>query len=73
MFFKTNGAEGNSFEPIVASGPNSSIPHWKPSDRKIQMADPILIDMGCKYKGYCSDMTRTVFAGYVPQFMKPDI
>lgn len=71
MFFKRNGAEGNSFEPIVASGPNSSIPHWKPSDRKIQMADPILIDMGCKYKGYCSDMTRTIFMGCILEEIKP--
>ena len=71
MFFKTNGAEGNSFDPIAASGPNSSIPHWKPSDRKIQMADPILIDMGCKYKGYCSDMTRTIFMGCILEEIKP--
>ena len=37
-----------------------------PSDKKIEAGDPITIDMGCKYKGYCSDMTRTIFAGYVP-------
>ena len=71
MFFKKNGAEGVAFDTIVASGPNSSIPHWKPSDRKIQMADPILIDMGCKYKGYCSDMTRTIFMGCILEEIKP--
>ena len=60
-YFKRNGADDVAFETIVASGENSSIPHWKPSDRKIKNADPILIDMGCKYKGYCSDMTRTIF------------
>ena len=47
------------------------MPHAVLTDRKIESGDPITIDMGCKYKGYCSDMTRTVFAGYVPQFMKP--
>ncbi len=71
MFFKTHGADGISFDPIVASGPNSSIPHWKPSDRKIKMADPILIDMGCKYNGYCSDMTRTIFMGCILEEIKP--
>lgn len=71
MFFKRHGAEGASFDPIVASGPNSSIPHWKPGERKIQMADPILIDMGCRYKGYCSDMTRTIFMGCILEEIKP--
>ena len=66
MFFRKNGAEGLAFNPVVAIGENSADPHWKPSDRAVQTADPILIDMGCKYKGYCSDMTRTVFAGCVP-------
>ena len=42
-----------------------------PSDRKIKNADPILIDMGCKYKGYCSDMTRTIFMGCILEEIKP--
>ena len=71
MYFKTHGADGNSFDPIVATGPNSAIPHWKPSDRKIKSADPILIDMGCIYKGYCSDMTRTIFMGCILEDIKP--
>jgi len=70
-FFIENGAEGTSFETIVASGPNSSRPHSKISDRKIDIGDPIIIDFGCKYKGYCSDMTRTIFAGFVPEKIKP--
>ena len=70
-FFKTNGAEGNSFEPIVASGENSSKPHAVPTDKKIDVGKPITIDMGCIYKGYCSDMTRTIFVGYVPEEIKP--
>ena len=70
-FFLTNGADSLAFETVVASGPNSSMPHAVPTDRKIQEGDPITIDMGCKYNGYCSDMTRTVFVGHVPPYMKP--
>lgn len=65
-FFKTNSADGVAFETIVASGKNSSKPHAVPTDKKIEAGDTITIDMGCKYKGYCSDMTRTIFAGFVP-------
>jgi len=56
-------AEGVSFEPIVASGENSSKPHAIPTDRAIKENDIITIDMGCKINGYCSDMTRTIFLG----------
>ena len=64
-FYKTNGADDVSFEPIVASGHNSSMPHAVPGTRKIKDGDLILIDMGCKYKGYCSDMTRMMFVNYM--------
>ena len=70
-FFLTHGADGLAFDTIVASGVNSSMPHAVPTDKKIEDGDPITIDMGCKYKGYCSDMTRTIFAGHVPPYMKP--
>ena len=63
-FFKENNAV-LSFDPIVASGVNSSKPHAVPTDKKIENGDIITIDMGCKLDGYCSDMTRTIFAGYV--------
>ena len=69
-FFRDNGADDLAFETIVASGKNSSKPHAIPTDKKIEAGDPITIDMGCKYKGYCSDMTRTIFAGYVPVQMQ---
>lgn len=69
-YFKENGAEGTSFETIVASGTNSSSPHATPSDKKIEEEDIIVIDMGCKYKGYCSDMTRTIFVKSVPEYVK---
>ena len=64
-FYKTNGADDVSFDPIVASGHNSSMPHAVPGTRKIKDGDLILIDMGCKYKGYCSDMTRMMFVNYM--------
>ena len=70
-YFKLNGADGISFDTIVASGRNSSKPHAVPTDKEIEMGDPITIDFGCKYKGYCSDMTRTIFAGYVREYIKP--
>ena len=62
--------DGLSFDTIVASGENSSKPHAVPTDRKIQKEDIITIDMGCKYNGYCSDMTRTIFVGKVPDEIK---
>ena len=61
-YYREN-ADGISFNPIVASGENSSKPHAMPTYRKIQENDIITIDMGCKVHGYCSDMTRTIFVG----------
>ena len=58
-------AEGESFDTIVASGENSSMPHAVPTNRKITAGDTITIDMGASYNGYCSDMTRTVFVDFV--------
>jgi len=69
-FFKSHGAEGLAFDTIVASGPNSSKPHAVPTDRKIQSGDVITIDMGCKYNGYCSDMTRTIFVDNINDEVK---
>lgn len=53
------GAEDISFEPIVAFGPHSAIPHHQNTATKLKDSDLVLIDMGMKYQGYCSDMTRT--------------
>jgi len=61
--FMQKGADGLSFKPIVASGPNSSMPHYCEDSRVIQEKDLIILDLGCKYKGYCSDISRTVFVG----------
>lgn len=57
------GAEKNSFDPIVASGPNGSMPHAVPGDRAIQKGDFVTMDFGCVWGHYCSDMTRTVAVG----------
>lgn len=70
-YFLSHGADGLAFETIVASGPNSSMPHAVPTDRKIKSGDIITIDFGCKYKGYCSDMTRTIFVDCVQDYIKP--
>lgn len=60
---KINGAHGISFDTIVASGINSSMPHAVPSMKKVEDGDFITMDFGCKYNGYCSDMTRTIVVG----------
>ena len=65
-----NGADGLSFQPIVVSGPNTSMPHGVPGDRKICEGDFITMDFGCLYQGYCSDMTRTVALGYATEEMR---
>lgn len=56
-------AEGNSFDPIVAFGAGSAIPHYETSNVALTQKGILLIDLGCVYKGYCGDMTRTVFIG----------
>ena len=67
------GAEGNSFETIVASGENSAKPHHHPGSREIRQGDPVVLDFGALFEGYCSDMTRTfrtliTDAGYGERF-----
>lgn len=57
------GASKMSFDPIVASGPNGALPHARPSDRKLHQGDLVVLDFGCFYNGYASDMTRTVAIG----------
>ena len=56
-------ADGLSFPSIVASGPNSALPHAVPSSRKIKPQEPIILDAGVRLNRYCSDITRTVFLG----------
>lgn len=63
---RERGSQSVPFEVIVASGSNAALPHAKPTDKVINEGEPVVIDMGAKYKGYASDFTRTVFIG------KPD-
>lgn len=57
------GADGMSFDPVVAFGPNSALPHVRPSDRVLESGDVVLLDIGCFVDGYASDMTRTFAVG----------
>ncbi len=62
-FLRQKGSEPLPFEIIVASGPNSALPHARPTDRIIRDGEPVVIDLGARVAGYCSDMTRTVCLG----------
>jgi Xaa-Pro aminopeptidase len=60
---RERGSESLPFDIIVGSGPNAALPHAKPTDRVIHEGETIVIDMGAKYRGYASDLTRTVYIG----------
>jgi Xaa-Pro aminopeptidase len=60
---RRRGASGNSFDPIIASGPNGAMPHARPTARRVERGELVVIDFGCIVDGYCSDMTRTVSVG----------
>ena len=68
-FMRRNGAEGTSFDTILVTGPKTSLPHGVPGNEYVQEGSFVLMDYGCKYKGYCSDMTRTVAVGKPSQKM----
>lgn len=57
------GFEGPAFETIVGSGPNSALPHARPTDRRLEAGDPVVLDFGGVYSGYCVDLTRTAVVG----------
>ena len=65
-----NGATGLAFDPIVVSGPNTSLPHGVAGERVIREGDFVTMDFGASYMGYCSDMTRTVAVGFATEEMK---
>lgn len=64
------GASDMSFDPIVVSGPNGSLPHGVPSEKVICQGEFVTMDFGCVYHGYCSDMTRTVAVGFATEEMQ---
>lgn len=67
FFGRKHGLQEFSFDPIVACGAGASEPHYKTGFRTLQKGNALLMDFGFKYKGYCSDLTRTVFLGRATQ------
>ncbi len=70
QLFRLNGAQDRAFESIVATGPNSAVPHHHPTERIVQKGDFLKIDCGAKYLGYHADMTRTVVVGSAADWQK---
>ncbi len=60
---RQRGSEGIPFHLIVASGPNSALPHATPTERPILAGEPVAIDIGARFQGYCSDLSRTLYIG----------
>ena len=67
---RSRGASNSSFPVIVAAAANSSLPHYRPGETLVQRDQPLLIDWGALYKGYCSDLTRTLMVGRVSPKIK---
>jgi Xaa-Pro aminopeptidase len=63
---RRGGADGPAFDTIVAAGPHSALPHYRPGDAKVRRDQPLLIDWGAWAGGFSSDLTRVVFAGRIP-------
>jgi len=70
FLLKKKGAQAQAFETIVASGENASMPHAKPTSRRIRGSEPIIIDLGARFQGYNSDLTRTHFVGKILGYNK---
>lgn len=62
-YMRERGADGIAFDTIVAAGPNSALPHSRVSARPIRAGEPVIIDVGARVAGYCSDITRTFVIG----------
>jgi Xaa-Pro aminopeptidase len=60
---RLHGADGDGFEPIVASGPRGALPHARATERRVRRGELVTIDFGCRWRGYHSDITRTVAVG----------
>jgi len=66
---KREGADSPSFDTIVASGENASMPHARPQRRRIRSGDAVVLDFGAKCNGYSSDLTRTLFVGKISPYL----
>jgi len=64
--FKTRGASGAAFDTVVLFGPRTSMVHGAPNETALGLGDIVLIDLGCRLEGYCSDLTRTFAFGTIP-------
>ncbi len=62
-YLRENGSQALPFDLIVASGPNSALPHAQPTEKKIKQGEPVLIDLGAKAQNYVSDLSRTICLG----------
>lgn len=65
-YIREHGAEGMAFEPAVAAGPHSAVPHHSPTDRPLGEGEPIWVDVGARLEGYCGDLTRSFCLGHAP-------
>ncbi|CDQ17908.1 M24 family metallopeptidase [Halobacillus karajensis] len=70
FFMRKQGATSSSFDIIVASGYRSALPHGVASGKEIQSGELVTLDFGALYKGYCSDITRTVAVGEINDELK---
>ncbi|MCX8182508.1 MAG: Xaa-Pro peptidase family protein [Candidatus Methanomethyliaceae archaeon] len=64
------GAESYAFESIIASGERAVYPHGKPTKKRVEDGESVILDLGARVGGYCSDMTRTFFVGKPKQFLR---
>lgn len=69
-FIRLNGGRASAFDIIVASGPNSSYPHARVTDRRLRPGEPVVVDMGVDAEGYKCDLTRTFFLGKIPPVVR---
>ena len=67
-FLREEGSEPLPFPIIVASGPNAALPHASPTFKAIREGEPVVVDLGARIEGYCSDLTRTFIMGRNPEF-----
>ena len=69
-FLRQQDSEGIPFEIIVASGTNSALPHAQPTEKIMRSGEPVLIDMGARINGYCSDLSRTLLLGKTDKILR---